>query len=213
MPLTPDPYAHVARIYDPLLNPFLSRVRREITLACLHRGLTRVLDFGCGTGGQCILLHRHGLRVTGMDASVSMLAQAKRKSPGDITFVQAQATRAVFAPNTFDGVIMSFVLHENSPQIINNLMSQGLRVLKPGGTLFLLDYQTPDTLPQAVAHLGVACIERGAGLEHYRNYRRFLQSGGIGQLCAAQRDVRVSSSRPLFLNTAALISLQGLDLG
>ena len=34
-----------------------------------HSGYTRVLDLGCGTGGDCLVLARRGLDVTGIDYS------------------------------------------------------------------------------------------------------------------------------------------------
>lgn len=44
------------------------------------RGL-EVLDAGCGQGTQAILLARAGHRVTGIDSSEELLAEAERNKP------------------------------------------------------------------------------------------------------------------------------------
>ncbi len=48
-------------------------------LALALRGGPRVLDLGCGTGRLAIPLARAGKKVTGIDGSAAMLAQARRK--------------------------------------------------------------------------------------------------------------------------------------
>ena len=51
-------------------------------------GVTRALDFGCGTGRAAVVLCRLGYRVTGYDVSPRMLARAREITPDDanITF-------------------------------------------------------------------------------------------------------------------------------
>ena len=44
-----------------------------------HSGYTRVLDLGCGTGGDCLVLARRGLDVTGIDYSHEAVMRARRK--------------------------------------------------------------------------------------------------------------------------------------
>ncbi|MCZ7652481.1 MAG: methyltransferase domain-containing protein [Thermoanaerobaculia bacterium] len=63
----------------------------------------RVLDVGCGTGRHAIELARRGFRVTGIDLSAGMLAEARRKAEAvgvEVDFRQADATRfTVDAPH------------------------------------------------------------------------------------------------------------------
>ena len=96
MPDAEDPYVRIAQIYDPLLQPVMARIRWETALYCLHNNLTSVLDLGCGTGRQCIVLHRHGLQATGVDSSPAMLTIARSQSPSGISYYCLDAANTGF---------------------------------------------------------------------------------------------------------------------
>lgn len=200
-----DPYAKIARMYDPVLQPFMSQMRFETARLCVGRGLRSVLDIGCGTGRQCIILHRHGLQVTGLDSSPAMLEVARSKSPPKISYICAQATALSLSSNLFDAVNFSFSLHENPPHIIQAMLREGHRVLKPQGMLLIADYLAPSCLSQLFAHMGIAVIERLAGREHSRNYRRFLASGGVTGLAGHVSGRNIAACRPLLLKSAAVL--------
>jgi len=203
-----DPYAGIAKIYDPLLQPFIARVRWETALYCLHNNLTSVLDIGCGTGRQCIVLHRHGLQATGVDISPAMLEVARSHSPQSISYLCLDATRTGFPDCSFDAVNFSFALHENELPTIQALLLEGKRVLKPQGVLLIADYLPSSSLPRRFMHLGIAVIERIAGREHYRNYRRFLSAGGVTNVPNAFLQMPALACRHFFFNSLAFISFR-----
>ena len=203
-----DPYAGIAKIYDPLLQPFIARVRWETALYCLHNNLTSVLDIGCGTGRQCIVLHRHGLQATGVDISPAMLEVARSHSPQSISYLCLDATRTGFPDCSFDAVNFSFALHENELPTIQALLLEGKRVLKPQGMLLIADYLPSSSLPRRFMHLGIAVIERLAGREHYRNYRRFLSAGGVTNVPYSVLKMRALACRHFFFNSLAFISFR-----
>jgi demethylmenaquinone methyltransferase/2-methoxy-6-polyprenyl-1,4-benzoquinol methylase len=206
-----DPYATIARIYDPVLQPFMSQMRRETALLCIGRGLRTVLDIGCGTGRQCIILHRHGVQATGVDTSPAMLEVAQAKSPPGITYICAQATALSLPEHQFDAVIFSFSLHENPPPIIRAMLREAHRVLKPQGMLLIADYLAPGCLSQLFAHMAVAVIERLAGREHSRNYRRFLAGGGVTGLTGHISGRNITVCRPMLWKSAALLLWSAAD--
>lgn len=66
-----------AEVCEPLTQPL-----HEATLAALAPLWDRAfLDVGCGTGSVLELAARHGARVAGLDAAVSMLAVARERLP------------------------------------------------------------------------------------------------------------------------------------
>lgn len=102
------------------------------------------LDLACGTGDLAILakeIHR-GLRVFGLDFSLKMLKEAKkklnRKSPHDsIILVAGDALSLPFKDETFDCVSIAFGLR-NIPNRKRALLEMK-RVTKKGGKIAILE--------------------------------------------------------------------------
>jgi len=72
-----------------------------------------VLDVGTGTGRAALLLARNGARVTGVDASDAMLAEARRRAAVDgiqVAFQKGDAHALEFPDRSFDVVISLRVL-------------------------------------------------------------------------------------------------------
>lgn len=126
------------------------RMNRLMTLGldrCWRRRAVRglqgnVLDVACGTGDMCLLLAKQGCLVTGVDLSEEMLAIAKRKAESGEWKV-ANAEQLPFEDNSFDAVTCAFGVRNfvHLEQGLNEM----LRVLKPGGTMVILELATPDS--------------------------------------------------------------------
>lgn len=138
------------RVYDFLIL-LLTRGRERryredvLRLAGLAPG-DRLLDIGCGTGGQAIAAWRKvqpGGSVVGVDVSEPMLAAARRKARRaglDLSFRHADAAELPFADGSFDVVTVSTVLHMVPDAMHRLCLSEAARVLRPGGRLLLIDY-------------------------------------------------------------------------
>jgi SAM-dependent methyltransferase len=119
------------------LNPPLDSVfPLEYSFALLGdiRGLT-VLDFGCGAGGNSLLLARRGAYVVGVDISASLIELARRRLATNglanaARFVVGSAHDLPIATGSVDLVVGIAVLHH-----LNLDLSSGevFRVLKEGG--------------------------------------------------------------------------------
>jgi len=98
----------------------------------------KVLDIGCGGGGTLARLPGEGHIPHGIEISAALAREAHaRAAPRGGQVVQANALEGTeaFAPNTFDGVLMSaFLEHEVHP---GPLLVGLLRVLKPGGHIII----------------------------------------------------------------------------
>jgi SAM-dependent methyltransferase len=94
---------------------------------------SRVLDVGCGTGGDAAAIAAAvvpGGRVVGVDASVAMIAEARRRSCG-VDLVVGAAERLGLACGSFDACRFERVLqHVADPP---GALREAARVLMPGG--------------------------------------------------------------------------------
>ena len=138
-------FDRIAPRYD-LLNHLLSvnidrywRARTVSRVApILARPGAQVLDVCCGTGDLTLALQSQG-RVFGSDFSHPMLVAARRKRCS--TLFEADALRLPVADSSLDLVTAAFGFR-NLTNYRGGLMELR-RVLKPGGTVAILEFSTP----------------------------------------------------------------------
>ena len=113
------------------------------------RGLQgNVLDVACGTGDMVIELAKRGCSVTGVDISEEMLNVARQKTASAnfqlsiFNFQLGNAEALPFADGEFDAVTCAFGVR-NFVHLETGL-NEMLRVLKPSGTMVILELATPD---------------------------------------------------------------------
>jgi demethylmenaquinone methyltransferase/2-methoxy-6-polyprenyl-1,4-benzoquinol methylase len=118
------------------------RYRRD---ALRRAGLTpgdRVLDVAIGTGlvaRAALDLLGDGGRVTGVDLSMGMLAEAHKTLP--ITLVQGVAERLPLDDSCVDFLTMGYALRHVAD--LESTFREYLRVLRPGGSLLILELTRP----------------------------------------------------------------------
>lgn len=116
-----------------------------------HLGdLGDVLDVACGTGAAIRVLKPHARRLTGIDMSAGMLAEAERlcaSAPGsaEVTLVRGDARDMPFA-EAFD-VAVTFganghILPADEPAFFGSIF----QALRPGGRFYLLTHKNPGAL-------------------------------------------------------------------
>ena len=171
---------HYAKWYDLLLYPFIQPIRRYITAWVRSRGYERVLDVCCGTGDQLKLLARHGIEGEGVDLSDHMLAVAKGGAYPAKCFKE-DASDMHYDDGSFDLVMTTFALHEKSPETARKIVEEMLRVTKEEGEMLSVDYELGEKTSLLSRKL-IWFIERLAGGEHYANFRKYLQMGGLPKL-------------------------------
>ena len=101
------------------------------------RGGHAVLDVGTGTGVVAITARHIGARVTGLDLTPALLAQARESAAlsghDDIAWHEGDAESLPFSDATFDVVLSQFGhMFAPRPEVA---LSEMLRVLKPGGII------------------------------------------------------------------------------
>jgi demethylmenaquinone methyltransferase/2-methoxy-6-polyprenyl-1,4-benzoquinol methylase len=153
-------FTKIAPRYD-LLNHLLSfeldRLWRARVAKILQPILSRpdalVLDLCCGTGDLAFALARTGrARIIGADFAHSMLVRAKEKSaapasaahdnpPAPMPFLEADGMRLPFADASFDLVTTAFGFRNLANYEAG--LREIQRVLKPGGTIAILEFTEP----------------------------------------------------------------------
>jgi len=181
----PDSYSIGSNIYDFLIEPFLTRIKLFTVRILLKRfdnlPDVRFLEVACGTGTLSYLLAKKGFNVLALDKSYSMIRHAYNKIDdsciGKITAIRGDASTMPFYSSSFDAVIIQLGLHEMKDKIRIDSGREMIRVAKKNAVFIVFDF-TP-TKKWSFSKFILLIIEFIAGLDHFRNGRRFIKDGGI----------------------------------
>ena len=101
-----------------------------------------VLDLGCGYGWHCKYAAEHGAYpVLGIDQSVRMIEEAKRRNTGEgIEYQICDLLDFAYPEETYDLVVSNLVLHYLED--LDGIYQHIYRTLKPGG-VFLFNIEHP----------------------------------------------------------------------
>jgi SAM-dependent methyltransferase len=134
----------VAAGYDgPLGNNALVQAVRARTLAAVTRSVARgaaLLDLGCGTGLDAVVLGRQGYRVTAIDWSAKMVQQTRERARGAdgngmVEVHQVGIHELARLPaGTFDGAYSNLGALNCVPDLVSAAAAIAAR-LRPGGVL------------------------------------------------------------------------------
>jgi SAM-dependent methyltransferase len=110
-------------ILDPVMKARLAAKRYK-----------RALDVGCGEGRFCRVMQEHGIETVGVDPTVALLEQARRRDPkGD--YREGVAEKLDFANASFD-LVVSYLTLIDIPDVVAGIAEMA-RVLSPGGALLI----------------------------------------------------------------------------
>ena len=112
-----------------------------------------VLDVATGTGLVAELLLRDGHVVTGLDQSPEMLAAARARVDGRAELVEASAEALPFPDASFDHLTFTYLLrYVDDPGAV---LRELARVIRPGGTIAMLEFGLPRGLVRPLWELYV----------------------------------------------------------
>jgi ubiquinone/menaquinone biosynthesis C-methylase UbiE len=169
---------------------------------------SRVLECGCGTGAQTVLLAASSprARIVSVDVSAASLEQARARVQaagfGNVAFQEADLFHLPFEDSSFDHVFVCFVLeHLRDP--LGALRSIG-RVLRPGGSITVIEGdhgswychpQTPEAAATVRCLIDIQARLGGDSLIGRRLYPLLVEAG-FRETRVSPRMVYVDSSRP-----------------
>jgi ubiquinone/menaquinone biosynthesis C-methylase UbiE len=182
VPSTIERYQRIAPVYDLLDLPFeYGRYRRIRRL--LFQGLSgRLLDAGVGTGRN-FPFYPPGSQVVGIDISSAMLARAepRRKSAAaEVELRQMDVTRLDIPDRTFDAAVATFLLCVLPEELQVPALKELGRVVKPGGSVRLLEYVRPQrTVRRVLARLWEPWIAWAYGASFDRRTEEHIPEAGL----------------------------------
>jgi ubiquinone/menaquinone biosynthesis C-methylase UbiE len=134
-------------LYDPMVKLLgADRARKKLFDQASVQPHHRVLDVGCGTGTLAVAIKSWlpGAEVVGLDPDPKALARSRRKAERagvSIRFDQGYANALPYSDGSFDRVFSSLMFHHLQQDARLATMREVRRVLKPGGSLHLLDFE------------------------------------------------------------------------
>ena len=169
---------------------------------------SRVLEAGCGTGAQTVILAKNSpeAEITSVDISPESIRRARErvKSEGitNVTFGAGDLFDLPFAAGTFDHAFVCFVL-EHLPDP-GRALSVLRTLVRPGGTITVIEgdhgsaYFHPDS---SAARRAIRCLvalqkEAGGNALIGRELFPLMASAGFSGVQVSPRMVYVDASRP-----------------
>ena len=150
-PLVQKLFSEVSKKYD-LMNDIMSfgthRLWKKRLIEIMNiNSNDKVIDVGSGTGDltKIILKENKNVLIYSVDLNLEMLNEAKKQfnnqQKKNIKFINANAENLPFENNFFDKYVISFCLRNIT--YIDRALKEALRILKPGGSFYCLEFSTP----------------------------------------------------------------------
>ena len=108
---------------------------RVLQVACVYGDLTVRLNEQIAAGGTLDVV----------DVMPIQLRNLQRKLPpgAKARLVHSDSTALEFADDSYDQVLVFFLLHEQPLSVRRRTLAEAMRVVKPGGKVVLVDYHRP----------------------------------------------------------------------
>lgn len=184
--------------YRNLIDPMIYPLRPRIVRLCRELGVRDILDIASGTGAQCRILGRAGMKATGLDLAEAMIETAQQQGGANTSFVLGSATELPFDDHSFDACLFLLALHEHQEDERTVMIQEALRVLRPEGCLMIADFAEPAHPAVHIAWRVIRFIERTAGDEHHAGFLDYVRRGCLDGMLDRHRLTVIRESRSHF---------------
>ena len=175
-------YNFIARIYDLLDIPFENRRYRPIRKVMFKGVDGMVLDAGVGTGRNIPYYPPNG-KVTGIDLSLQMLAQAEKLKAAmnaDVALRRMDVTDTDFPDGHFDCVVATFLFCVLDDEDQLPALRELGRISKPDGEIRILEYAySRQPLSRFVMKLWAPWVRLMYGATFDRHTERYVEAAGL----------------------------------
>ncbi|KAH1247876.1 Demethylmenaquinone methyltransferase [Glycine max] len=160
-----------------------------------------ILDIGCSVGISTRYLADKfpTAKVTGLDLSPYFLAVAQHKEKNapprkfPVRWIHANGEDTGLPSKSFNLVSIAFVVHECPARVIVNLVREAFRLLRPGGTLALVDSTTKSKVLQELSPVLFTLLKSTEPFldEYYlTDMDETLREAGFGNITSILTDPR-----------------------
>lgn len=166
-----------ARFYNLLIEPLVAGLKHGVVSRTINA--TKVIDIACGTGTLAFAIAEKGPLVIALDLDSEMISFAKKrvleKGVNNVRFLLRDASDlSLYEDNEFDVSVTSMAIHQFEEGLAVRILSEMKRI---SGKVVIADYNFP--MPAGLSGKVAYGIERLAGGDHYRNFRNYMQRGGL----------------------------------
>ncbi|MCU0459903.1 MAG: class I SAM-dependent methyltransferase [Bacteroidales bacterium] len=177
-------------LYRVFIDPLINGLRRSVTSRIISG--EKVIDVACGTGALSMRMATRALNVKGIDLSEDMIFTARNMARThrvqNVSFDLLDATDlSCYGDRSFDVAVTTLSMHQFDPETGVKVLSEMKRIAK---RLIIADYNCP--MKNGPAAWLSRTIERAASGDHYRNFRKYMDRGGLTRL-AAEAGLEVTS--------------------
>jgi len=163
-----------ALVYDSLMTAIHRRQEGQLLEYLTPWQDKKVLDAGGGTGKLASRMEKVGATVWILDTSPQMLKRARRLLPAERCLLGDVASMP-FDDETFDYVVAVDAFHHFRQQ--QKMLQESQRVLSPGGTIAILDFNRASHYVRALAWLERLAREPGLFLTPQELTTMLLNNG------------------------------------
>ncbi len=143
----------------------------RLLLGHLPQRCQRVLDVGCGVGGFAVQLADRSDHVDAVDRSAVMIAEAKRRTPVNVSCIEADVLTDPLPATDYDAIVSITALHHMP---LDSALPRLANALRPGGVLAAIALPRTDLRHEWPHELAAAAGHRALGL-------RFLAARFLGK--------------------------------
>lgn len=132
-------WGNFGRLRDAALDALGDRLDgRTLQIACVYGNLTRRLLSRLDESGELDVV----------DILPIQLENLTRKLPPDsgVNLIHGNSAALQMESGSYDRALLFFLLHEQPEDVRRDTIAEALRVVRPGGTLIIVDYHRPHPL-------------------------------------------------------------------